>query len=323
MIENEKQCEQSIRILSRLEVALAALRKKIEPSNEELFQVMAQSYVKEIREIRKDIDNYIGVDIAKEYSAPLWMTLEGTTLNSTFMPTSLISTWLNKFRIVIQNISEFIDTQKIPTGRPSAFVCKVSEPKLIAIHSGSIKFGLGFSDSYLQGDLFEVNVDNKQSLPIQTLSRIFELLSYIEKNTVFPNVQFPNNDETIVILSQLFSMVPSSRGKVNSLKFTGVITPHDQKIRLNSTHRKKIQTILDSLTTLHEDSVEGVVREIDLDAQRIILRERGPTEPDLKCYLPDELLDKAESLVNKVVRVQGKISSQTPDIVTVESIEEI
>ena len=77
------------------------------------------------------------------------------------------------------------------------------------------------------------------------------------------------------------------------------------------------------LTITHIDTFIGVIREIDLDAPRIILRERGPSFPDLKCYLTENLVELAESLLNKLVKVEGKVTSSSPDIIYAHSIIEV
>ena len=324
MIENEEQYQQSFTILQRLEAALASLRRRVEPVNPELFQAMAQTYIDEISEIRNEIDEYIGVNAAIEARAPLWFSLEGLGLKSTEISSRLLANWLSKFRVAVQNIAEYIETEQLISGRPSADLLSKTDPKLVTIRSGSIKLGIKFPNSYTQGELFQENDNSPTSLPHKAVDRLLQLVAWVDSDqNELPRNLFPDDTETTILANQIISLVPSKRSVVKTLRFSGALVPHPTSLYVNLEVRPKLQRIIDELTIINEDSVEGVIREIDLDAQRIILRERGPAAPDLKCYLPDDLVPIAEGLLDKLVRVHGKISSSAPDVVEVTSIEEI
>lgn len=324
MIENESQYHQSVTVLQRLEIALSSLRLRVEPINPELFQAMAQSYIEEIAEIRSEIDEFIGVNVASEARAPLWFSLEGQGLKSSEVSTRLLANWLSKFRHAVQNVAEYIETNRPLIGRPSASILANTDPKLISIRSGSIKIGLKFPTYYIQEELFTDHPNPSVSLSHKAVDRLLQLVAWVDSTqNEFPSNQFPDETETSILANQIISLVPSSRSAVKSLRFSGALVPSPSSLSIHLESRPKIQKILDMLTTIYEDSVDGVIREIDLDAQRIILRERGPSTPDLKCYLPDDLVTLAESLLNKFVRIRGKISSASPDVVNAISIEEI
>lgn len=324
MIQNEDQYQQSFTVLQRLESALASLRRRVEPINPELFQAMAQTYIDEISEIRNEIDEYIGVNTAMESRAPLWFSLEGLGLKASEISARLLANWLSKFRIAVQNIADYIETEQLNSGRPSAELLAKTDPKLVLIRSGSIKFGIKFPNSYTQGELFQENDNSSMSLPHKAVDRLLQLVAWVDSDqNELPRNLFPDNTETTILANQIISLVPSKRSVVKSLRFSGALVPHPTSLYVNFEVRPKLQRIIDELTIINEDSVEGVIREIDLDAQRIILRERGPSAPDLKCYLPDDLVPIAEELLDKLVRVHGKISSSAPDVVEVTSIEEI
>ncbi len=324
MLDNEEQYQQTLTVLQRLEAALSSLRRRVEPVNPELFQAMAQTYIDEITEIRSEIDEYIGVNSAMVSRAPLWFSLEGQGLKSSEVSTRLLSNWLSKFRIVIQNVAEYIETQKISSGRPSLDILEKTDPKLVTILSGSIKIGIKFSPSYTQGELFQESNNSSTSLPHKAIDRLLQLVAWVDSElNELPRNQFPDDTETSILANQIISLVPSKRSVVKTLRFSGALVPHPTSLYINLEVRPKLQRVIDELTIINEDTVDGVIREIDLDAQRIILRERGPSAPDLKCYLPDNLVPIAEELLDKLVRVHGKISSSSPDVVEVTSIEVI
>jgi hypothetical protein len=324
MIENDNQYQQALTVLQRLETALASLRRRVEPVNPELFRAMAQSYIDEIIDIRNEVDEFIGINSAAESRAPLWFSLEGEGLKSSEISSRLLADWLSKFRHAVQNVSEYIETKRIIIGRPSDSILANTDPKLVALRTGSIKIGLKFPTTYIQEDLFKKDDSSIAPLPHRALDRLLQLVAWVDSTQYeLPRNLFPDDSETSILVNQVISLVPSIRSTVQTLRFSGALVPSSNSLYINTESRPKLRQLLDQLTTIYEDTVEGVIREIDLDAQRIILRERGPIAPDLKCYLPDELVTVAERLLDKYVRIRGKISSSSPDIVNAISIEQI
>ncbi len=63
MIENDEQLERTRQSLAKLESALIALRHDVLPLNARRFQVMAEPYVDQIRELRSAVEEYIGVTL--------------------------------------------------------------------------------------------------------------------------------------------------------------------------------------------------------------------------------------------------------------------
>ncbi|MDD5589113.1 MAG: hypothetical protein PHP92_03615 [Candidatus Nanoarchaeia archaeon] len=59
MIKDYTQFQQSKQALRDIEKALSALRKKMLPQNRELFNAMAQDYIKDINNIKGEINEYI------------------------------------------------------------------------------------------------------------------------------------------------------------------------------------------------------------------------------------------------------------------------
>jgi hypothetical protein len=324
MIENFEQYQQALTILQRLETALAALRQRVEPVNPELFKAMAQTYIDEIIEIRNEVDEFIGITSAEDTRAQLWLSLEGNELKSPEISTRLITDWLSKFRHALQYIAEYLEYKRIVIGRPSSEILTKTDPKLIALRPGSIKIGLNFPAEYVQEELFQNNSDKSTTLPHRALDRLLSLISWVDsEQNELPQNLFPDDTETSIIVDQVISLVPSKRSVVKTLRFSGVIVPSPTSLFITVESKPKLQKLREQLTKIHEDVVEGVIREIDLDAQRIILRERGPEAPDLKCYLPDELVGLAEELLDNYVRIRGKISSSSPFIVDAISIKKI
>lgn len=59
MIHNDEQLKVVREQLTRAESALASLRSDVRSTNEKIYQVMSESYVDTILELREQVDSYI------------------------------------------------------------------------------------------------------------------------------------------------------------------------------------------------------------------------------------------------------------------------
>jgi hypothetical protein len=64
MIENDNQLNQTRLAINDLESAMAALKRDVLPLNEERFAVMAEPIVEHIRELRQQVEEYVGITAA-------------------------------------------------------------------------------------------------------------------------------------------------------------------------------------------------------------------------------------------------------------------
>ena len=64
MIENDDQLNQTRLAIHDLESAMAALKRDVLPLNPERFAVMAEPIVDHIRELRQQVEEYVGITIA-------------------------------------------------------------------------------------------------------------------------------------------------------------------------------------------------------------------------------------------------------------------
>lgn len=65
MIENDNQPHQTRLAINDLEAAMAALKRDVQPLNADRFAVMAEPIVDHIRELRQQVEEYVGYTSAK------------------------------------------------------------------------------------------------------------------------------------------------------------------------------------------------------------------------------------------------------------------
>lgn len=64
MIKNDAQLNQTRLAINDLESAMAALKRDVLPLSEERFAVMAEPIVDHIRELRQQVEEYVGITAA-------------------------------------------------------------------------------------------------------------------------------------------------------------------------------------------------------------------------------------------------------------------
>ena len=66
MIENDYQLNQTRLAIADLESVMAALKRDVLPLNAERFVVMAEPVVEQIRELRREVEEYVGITLATQ-----------------------------------------------------------------------------------------------------------------------------------------------------------------------------------------------------------------------------------------------------------------
>ena len=321
MIESHAQLEQARGALVRVENALAALRARVERHNPALFAAMAEDYRSNIMGLRAEIDAYIGIEATTE-TVPLWMVLEGEKISPRDISSRLLSEWLGNFRKAVYGVSSFLQSGqlKVGGGRPEAWLLDATDPHVVALSPGSIRVGLRLPlEDDAQSDLFEGEA--AEPIPHRALRHLLSVAEWSVSNRVDPPHDSEMTVDEISIAARFGArLAPSPRSMVRAVTFSGMMIPYSAPLRLEAENRERMLGLVKMLSHISEEVVFGQVREIDLDARRVILRERGDGLFDLKCHVPEELMESAKRLLNRHVKVRGLISSSSPDTISVREI---
>lgn len=323
MIENDAQLDQARDAVAQLERAVQSLRSRVGHENPALFAAMAEDYRANIFRIRTEIDAYLGLDVASEAAAPLWMILEGQAISRRDISSRLLSEWLERLRKSLYGMTSFLETGRLRAGgRPDAALLVATDPHVVAVAPGSIRVGLRMPAVEPQLEL----APEGEAAPLPSTYRALEQLLSVatwgasgvsEPPPISPDTQ----DELTVAARFAAKLAPSRRATVRSVTFRGALVASDTTIRLTAESRDRLEGLVKLWSHVTEETITGQIREIDLDQRRIILRERGPGMPDVKCRLPEELVPIAEQLLDQQVIVRGLISSATPDVIDAHAIE--
>src|SRR6266496_4398900 len=141
MIQNDEQLNHTKAAIADLEAAVASLKRDVLPLNPARFALMAEPAVDQIRELRDEVDEYVGINAAVAETATLWMKLEGDEIAPGDAPTSVVTKMLDVLRVGVQAVAEFLSRGAMGI-RPTAQIKDACDLRITAWVPGSVKVGL-------------------------------------------------------------------------------------------------------------------------------------------------------------------------------------
>jgi len=319
MIRNDGELTIVRQQLDRAESALHAIKRDVLPQSEERFALMAEGYVAQISDLRAEIDAYVGVGDALEARGDVVIAVKGPTIRLGEVPVSLVTQFLDRFRLGLQQLLEHEERrgeQVRAGGRRARWVEQLCDPPLLAVSPGSVKVQLGIPST---GDLLE--------RPDQEFYRsTFALLrsgiawtcqedtSELDRISGRPEIRY-------AVLRVVRSLVPPSGSPVEEIAFSGRLVGPRRHLVLRKEARERLDAEIRRVVTAgtFQEAV-GTVREIDLDKNHFVLRERPQNLPDLTCKYDEESEEEAKRCLDRPVIVRGVLRVDRPEM-KVEDIE--
>ncbi len=249
MISNDTELKQAKGTLENLELALADLKKTLADEDINLFELFAASYLKDIDSLRREIDDYIGVSLAQNQRADIWLKLKGPHIRFGETSVQIISNWINKLD------SSFKTALFKKSGIAEAY-----DLQFAAVSDGS--FGIGFKFPETQLEFFKdrgyyEEILEKLSLAAISLSSENPELE-LERN-------FPDPKERKIFLESAKNLVPSIQSKVESVEIYGGVV------------RKAKKGLKTSLIPELREKANSILKKLDEEVkereeERVVLR---------------------------------------------------
>lgn len=304
MIQNDEQLNQTRAAISDLESALASLKRDVLPVNKARFALMAEPVVNQIRELRCKVEDYVGITSAVSQEADLWMRLEGPEIELGDAPTSVVTAMLDILRVGIQSVAEFLQ-RGVVGARPTASLKDACDLRIVGWMPGSVQVGLRLPEmtSLPSGG------DNLHERAQQALSLYLEAGAWVASEDDATELEraIPDAEQRRLLLNQIARLVPRPRGATQEVEISGrglIRGP----IRLHRSARERVRNALSH--TVQEDlmSVQGLLREIDLDERSFKVREPLIAGKETRCQIAgeaDDLLEIAKAALDHAVIVRG------------------
>lgn len=322
MISTQEELDTSRDALSHLESALSALRQRVEESNPALFGAMASSYVEHIHALRREIDEYIGLRAAEERLLPLSVVLQGERLSRENVSSRVLTDWLERIRKGIYRVTDYLENGAVTSrGRPNRELLRATDPYVLSVQPGSLRIGLRLPSAQFQSELLGSRNEPERPASHTAVAKILELLEWAANSQGEELPQgLGDQDEMVLIAVEAKRWVPTKNGPVQAVRYSGTLSPTSTPLTIPRGTDSRLTGLIELLTTSSEQTVRGVIREIDLDLKRFMLRERGPGMSDLRCFFPTEMLSVAEASLGAAVTVVGLVSSLQPHVLHVAEL---
>lgn len=297
MIKNEIELRSAKKALQNVENALLALRRRVYDTNREMFTLMAQDYVKTIRDLRSNIDAYLGVSEVVESSVPIWVRAEGADIQLWNTPSSVWYSILHKIKNAVSNVN------KILLLEPKDYNPAVADLRVVAVQSGSLKIGL---------DLPKINRRKNISLrDLQSVNtaveKMFSAMSWLSNKEVVLtplDLFFVDTQQRNRVLSEISNLIPP-KDEIELIEFGGGFLQGEKPIKLVHSDKQIISKVIEKTETDVEKEIEGVIRELDLDRTKCILRGSHESHFKVKCVVNRNIINEVCGAFNKRVRVSG------------------
>jgi hypothetical protein len=321
MIKNEREYQSAKQALEHVEKALTSLHKELYQKSPERYHIIAESYLNYIKKLRHDIDLYIGLVVAEEKSAPLWIRLKGPYIGEGNISIVLLSNFLDNFKMGVQRVADYINEHiLIKRGRPKEEIRSLCDFN-VKILPGSVRIGLSFPSPYAQKTLYGEYIENPAEEAVKRIIKVASWSVGLEKKNIESII--PQEEERHLILTQIDKIIPSIDEKVSSIEFRGKYT-HKDAIILTKKSSEKIKMAIERAIPPEKTIEIGIIREIDLDKKHFDLRERPKGKKELHCRYDEILYEEAIEGLDKKVRVVGELYSdkfKKPLFLNVEKID--
>lgn len=325
MIQNDEQLAVVREQLSLAESALASLRRDVLPKNENMYHLMAESYVDTIKELRGHVDSYLGIN-AMPVDADLVISLEGDRVGLGRTSAAAVTRFIDTFRRGIQSAVEIIESASTPRkgGRRERWIEGICDLPIVGLAPGSVQVMLAEPEDQ---SLF--SEENRASFQ-KALDLVFHGLGWADvddksSDALFEEFDFETRQAILALVTQL---LPPRKGEISRVRFRRRGSRGTARASLSATltHRSR-ERIRTALVAMVPDSefreISGVIRKLDLDDRSFTLRERTDDGADLRCEYGPELEDAVKEFLDNQITVTGtlEVSQKQKEKLSADSIE--
>src|SRR5262249_50582935 len=121
--------------------SMASLSAKKADIHPERFLLMAEPILDHIRQLRAEIDEYIGATAVRFAEAPLWLRMQGPGIELEDAPTSVLTAMIDILRVGVQAVALFLHRGAVGA-RPTAALKQACDFRVVGLAPGSVQVGL-------------------------------------------------------------------------------------------------------------------------------------------------------------------------------------
>ncbi|GEM_PF-6446298 len=313
MINNYKEKLYIESQISKLDKILISLKDDLLPHREEQYKVMAEVYVRKIRELREEIDEYTGMEILNIKRNDINIHIEGPYIDFGSAPISIISNFLNNFRKALQNFYTTLNDIAYKNRIPKQ-ISELTDLQLQQFSPGSINLSLSLPEkqmNFLEG----TSIDS-------VIKTYFDIANWLitDNNRYVKGIKEEKFEKLLICMLRTF---PDDK-YINKITYSGNLTSSYEKIVINSATKKKAIEKIGKTNNENEiTSVIGSIREIDLDKFTFVVRNiENSDRQELRCKITSEVIEDIRCYLDSKVSINGFLKDNVLDVKFIEVAED-
>jgi hypothetical protein len=265
---------------------------------------MAEGPADQIEDLRRQIDQTVGLDSLQEQRADVWLDIEGQGIDAQSASSSLLASYLDVVRKGVQSIAEINLQGQAPTRRAKDLQ-EACDLRLVALRQGSVRIGLRLPTDFEEGD-HPILAESRRAAS-SALTEYLDVAQWAAQigDEQWLSERFPEPAKRKVLLGAVKSLAPGRRSTVDRVSLSGRRVPGVGPLTLTQGSNRHLKRALEHLVEARHVSYEGVLREIDLDKRTFLIRQRQPQGSIVRCSFPESLLSRAKQALDRPVRVTG------------------
>jgi hypothetical protein len=303
MIRDDDQLRSTRDAVASLERSLAILQRDRPRLHPDRYALMAAPILDDLRRLRQEIDDYLGVTGAIQATVPLWLRLQGPEIRLENAPSSIVTAFIDILRLGVQAVAEYLERGAVGA-RPTAQVKQACDLRVAGWLPGSVCVGLELPE--LPPELFEETDLGGRARKALRIYLQVAAWAGSEEEVATLQAAFPDPEQRRLVLNQVARLVPRPRGGLDAVELLGRAVPR-QRVQLQRSARERVRQAIAQTVQEETAQAEGTLREIDLDQQTFILRnlDRGD---EIRCWIApaeSDLLELAKASLDHRVTVAG------------------
>jgi hypothetical protein len=306
MITNDNELRLTRERLQLAEAALDSLRRDLLPVNEVQYRLFSAAPIELIRSIRDEIDLYLGIAPDSE----LVISLEGNGVSLGQTLAGAVTHIIDAFRRGLRLVVGAVDANSRHTGEDQRdeWLDRVCDLPLAGVGPGSVRVFLDLPP--LEGPF---TAEDDQLLN-DAITVLFDGLEWAGQGEDAPApLEKLHRSARLAILGAVAQLLPPQSGPVERIVYQrrpGGPGKPQRRATLTRQSRQRVQGEMERLAAdARFTEAEGVIRQVDLDAQTFVLRERPGDQPDLPCEYASVLADIVKGLLDCRVKVSGLLET--------------
>ncbi len=303
MIANDSEYRQALDALTLMRAEIAALHRDVYPRNPKMFAAMAAAPLDEMGRLEREVREFVGVTAAEEGQADVWLGVRGEKITWPHAATSILTEFLDSLRKGLQQIAEFNALGHL-SSRPTAEINRACDLEVIGLQTGSLRVGVVLP--YASEEVTEgLRIPRKHPHATRALDELFETADMVTRDRPAElESKFPAPEHRRVVLNALKGLSPRLRGVADAVELRRGLAEQSRVVTLGRETVRKLTEAIGRTTSEETVTVEGTLREIDLDQLSCIVR-RPDSPEETRCRMPEEALAIARDALDRLVRVTG------------------